>query len=79
MRIFLLLQLRCSPVATTRWKYLAGGHYIEHEAKTWNAIYAQYADPNTRTRAVIMQIEEDYTRINTVIHTVQQQVKTTPW
>ena len=48
---------------------------LKREAKTWSAIYAEYTNPNTRTRAVIMQIEEDYTRINTLVHTVQQQVK----
>lgn len=46
------------------------------ENVVWIDIWAKYSNPNTRTRAVIVDIETDFQRINAKLSTLQQQVKT---
>ncbi|MDD9800485.1 MAG: hypothetical protein OXU29_08505 [Gammaproteobacteria bacterium] len=48
---------------------------LTDQQSAWETAYARYLDPNTRTRAVVMQMEKIYQATMEMVRTLQQQIK----
>jgi len=51
---------------------------LAESKRDWDPVYAAYMDPNTRTRAAIMDIEKTYKLIEPNVHDLQQGLKNNP-